>query len=123
MLHLSFAGHLVTDGEFIPKTSTRNPPVVYYPPTGFPQTYILYDEDARIIHGFWTGNGHAKIKYAPMNPPPGETHNYTLYVLDESADSYPEDFDAKVYRHLDSIEPLFHAHSLTPVDQLTYRSG
>lgn len=128
MLHVSFAGHPIQPGTLVPKELTVTPPVIYYPPTGHPLTYLLYDENASILHGFWTGNGtvaaQARLQYWPMNPPPEETHQYTIYVLAESPDSYlNNDFNGEAYRYIDSIEPIIRNFQLHPLTQLTYLSN
>jgi hypothetical protein len=127
MLHVSFAGHPISPGTLVPKELTATPPVIYYPPAGAPLTYLLYDEDKHILHGFWTGNGtmaaQARLEYWPMHPPPGQTHRYTVYVLAESPDSYPVGFNGEAYRYLDSIGTLIRNFQLQSLAQLTYFSN
>lgn len=142
MLHVSFAGHPIQAGTLVPHELTVNPPIIYYPPAGAPLTYLLYDEDKHILHGFWTGNGtmaaQARLEYWPMQPPSGETHRYTVYVLAESPDSYPDGplnngfsnngfsnngFNGEAYRYLDSIGTLIRNFQLQPLAQLTYFSN
>ena len=81
-----------------------------------PVTLILYDNTINRLHwlvvNYLTPNILIPIPYDPMNPPPGETHQYTLYILTQP--SYlgyihipsRSNFDIRAFAQQYSLHPL-----------------